>query len=45
MDMLGMINSGLASGELQLLSGSFSDTENDRMQDNKTVRGAAPPKK
>ena len=45
MDMLGMINSGLVSGELQLLSGSFSDTENDRMQDPKTVRGAAPPKK
>ena len=44
MDMLGMINSGLVSGELQLLSGSFSDTENDRMQDPKTVRGAAPPK-
>tara|TARA_A100001201_G_scaffold104015_1_gene89216 strand:+ start:86 stop:787 length:702 start_codon:yes stop_codon:yes gene_type:complete len=45
MDMLSLINSGLVSGELQLLSGSFSDTENDRMQDNKTVRGAAPPQK
>ena len=45
MDMLSLINSGIISGELQLLSGSFSDTENNRMQDNKTVRGAAPPKK
>tara|TARA_R110000851_G_scaffold44262_3_gene108986 strand:+ start:225 stop:932 length:708 start_codon:yes stop_codon:yes gene_type:complete len=42
MDMLSLINSGLVSGELQLLSGSFSDTENDRMQDPKTIRGAAP---
>ena len=44
MDMLSLINQGIISGELQLLSGSFSDTENDRMQDPKTVRGAAPPK-
>ena len=43
-DMLSLINSGLVSGELQLLSGSFSDTENDRMQDQKTVRGVAPKK-
>ena len=44
MDMLSLINQGIISGELQLLSGSFSDTENNRMQDPKTVRGAAPPK-
>ena len=44
MDMLSLINQGIISGELQLLSGSFSDTANDRMQDPKTVRGAAPPK-
>ena len=45
MDMLSLINQGIISGELQLLSGSFSDTTNDRMQDPKTVRGVAPPKK
>ena len=44
MDMLSLINSGIISGELQLLSGSFSDTQNDRMQDPKTIRGAAPQK-
>ena len=44
MDMLSLINQGIIAGELQLLSGSFSDTENDRMQDPKTVRGAAPKK-
>lgn len=44
MDMLSMINAGLVAGELQLLVGSFSDTENDRMQDPKTIRGAAPQK-
>lgn len=42
MDMLNLINQGIIAGELQLLSGSFSDTDNDRMQDPKTVRGAAP---
>ena len=44
MDMLSLINQGILAGELQLLSGSFSDTENDRMQDPKTIRGAAPQK-
>ena len=44
MDMLSLINQGILSQELQLLSGSFSDTENDRMQDNKTIRGTAPQK-
>ena len=44
MDMLSLINQGILAGELQLLSGSFSDTENDRMQDPKTVRGTAPQK-
>jgi hypothetical protein len=36
-DALNLINSGLINGELGLLSGTFSDTSNDRMQDNKTV--------
>ena len=44
MDMLSLINQGILAGELQLLSGSFSDTENDRMQDPKTIRGTAPQK-
>ena len=44
MDMLSLINQGIIAGELQLLSGSFSDTTNDRMQDPKTIRGAAPQK-
>ena len=44
MDMLSLINQGILTAELQLLSGSFSDTENDRMQDSKTIRGAAPQK-
>jgi len=37
LDMLNLINSGLINGELALLSGTFSDTSNDRMQDNKTI--------
>ena len=37
LDMLNLINSGLINGELGLLSGTFSDTSNDRMQDEKTV--------
>ena len=44
MDMLSLINQGILAGELALLSGSFSDTTNDRQQDPKTVRGAAPKK-
>jgi len=39
MDMLNMINKGILEGELALLSGTFSDTENDRMQDPKTIIG------
>ena len=41
-DMLSQINQGILAGELRLLSGTFSDTENDRMQDNKTIGGSAP---
>ena len=33
MDMLQLINNGVLAGELKLLVGTFSDTENDRMQD------------
>ena len=39
MDMLNMINKGILDGELKLLSSTFSDTENDRMQDPKTILG------
>ena len=39
MDMLQQINNGILAGELRLLVGTFSDTENDRMQD---IKGAAP---
>ena len=41
MDMLSLINQGLVAGELNLLSKTFSDTENDRMQD-KTPGPPAP---
>jgi len=44
MDMLSLINQGLSQGELALLSGSFSDTKNDRQQDPQTIRGASPKK-
>ena len=43
MDMLSLINQGILAGELRLLSGSFSDTENDRMQDPKTLGGGPAP--
>ena len=33
MDMLSLINQGILNGELALLSGTQSDTTNDRMQD------------
>jgi hypothetical protein len=33
MDMLQLINQGILNGELALLSGTVSDTTNDRMQD------------
>jgi hypothetical protein len=42
MDMIQAINSGIVSGELGLLTSSFSDLENDRMQDDRTVKGIAP---
>ena len=38
MDMITRINEGILNGELQLLTGSFSDTANDRMQDPQTVQ-------
>ena len=34
-----MINQGILAGELALLAGTFSDTETDRVQDPKTIRG------
>ena len=37
MDMLALINTGILSTELQLLSGTVSDTKNDRMQDPQTI--------
>ena len=43
--MLSLINQGILNGELALLAGTFSDTENDRMQDPKTIRGVGAPKK
>ena len=43
--MITRINQGILSGELAMLSGGFSDTANDRMQDPQTVKSAAPPKK
>jgi len=33
MDMISQINNGILAGELKMLSGTTSDTENDRMQD------------
>ena len=44
MDMLQLINQGILGGELGLLSGSFSDTKNDRQQDPQTIKGASPKK-
>ena len=43
LDILSLINQGLMAGELALLAGTLSDTENDRMQDVKSS-GAAQPK-
>ena len=37
MDMTQLINNGILNGELALLAGTFSDTENDRMQDPRTI--------
>jgi hypothetical protein len=33
LDMLNLINTGMMNGELKLLAGTFSDTENDKQQD------------
>tara|TARA_R100000995_G_C3472026_1_gene118842 strand:+ start:235 stop:948 length:714 start_codon:yes stop_codon:yes gene_type:complete len=40
MDMIQRINQGILGGELQLLSGTISDTMNDRMQDPQTIARA-----
>tara|TARA_R100001594_G_scaffold102334_1_gene137047 strand:+ start:3524 stop:4234 length:711 start_codon:yes stop_codon:yes gene_type:complete len=48
MDMIQQINQGILAGELGLLAGTMSDTENDRMQDPHTrvnVGGGSPAKK
>ena len=37
MDMLNLINKGILDGELKLLSSTFNDTTNDRMQDKPTT--------
>ena len=37
MDMIQQINQGILGGELKMLSGTVSDTENDRMQDPQTI--------
>ena len=37
MDMIQLINNGIINGELKLLTGTISDTENDRMQDPQTI--------
>ena len=42
-DMVQAITLGMASGELQLLSGTFSDTVTDTMQDPNTVGKGSPP--
>ena len=39
-DMIQAVTLGMASGELQLLSGTFSDTTTDTMQDPKTRSGS-----
>jgi hypothetical protein len=44
MDTLSLINQGILAGELTLLGSTFSDTENDRMQDSKTVSKTSSPK-
>ena len=46
MDMLSLINQGLIAGELNLISRTVSDTENDRMQDiTPAPQGSTTPKK
>ena len=39
-DMIQAVTLGMASGELQLLSGTVADTTTDTMQDPKTVSGS-----
>jgi hypothetical protein len=39
MDMLSLINTGILAGELKMLAGTTSDTENDRMQDGPAAGG------
>lgn len=43
MDMIQQINQGILNGELKVLAGTVSDTENDRMQDPKTRLGSGVP--
>lgn len=45
MDMLSLINQGLINGELALLAGTRSDTENDRMQDLESISPINPKRK
>ena len=45
MDMLSLINQGLIAGELNLISRTVSDTENDRMQDITSAPQAPAPSK
>tara|TARA_R100001082_G_scaffold17826_1_gene8870 strand:- start:1539 stop:2237 length:699 start_codon:yes stop_codon:yes gene_type:complete len=42
-DMIQTVSMGMASGELQMLTGTFSDTLADNSQDNKTIVGKAQP--
>ena len=42
--MVQTVSMGMASGELQMLTGTFSDTLADNAQDNKTIVGKAQPK-
>lgn len=39
MDMISQINTGILSGELKMLTGTVTDTENDRMQDGSAPTG------
>tara|TARA_R110002110_G_scaffold22083_4_gene86525 strand:- start:3117 stop:3713 length:597 start_codon:yes stop_codon:yes gene_type:complete len=43
MDMVQGITQSLMSGELRMLAGTFSDTENNRAQDEKTLIGGSAP--
>lgn len=39
MDMISQINNGILAGELKMLAGTVTDTENDRMQDGTVPTG------